>query len=299
MILSKLICAHTTTTINKENFLDITIRKEKYLINNEIGLILDYSENQCYAAHSHDFFELFLLISGKITHQLNNETQFLSKGHIILVKPGDVHSINRYKKNSFAIMNFLISKKTYHHLTTFLFSNASPFNQSIVGKITDTNKISDYYSEFLKITKIPSYKKQEINLLSKQLLSNILISLNLHNAHISTHSAPLWFDDLLIEMNKKENYTCGVPRMVEISKKSPEYISRLFKKYLNITPTEHINSVKLHHARVLLTNTNMTILDICYDCGFNSLSNFYKAFETLYGFSPGYFRKDISAHKKS
>ena len=278
--------------------MDVTIRKEKYLIDIESGLTFTCIKNSYSKMHSHDFFEVCLIISGEICHILNGKEQHLSEGYVILIKPGDVHCFYKPQEHSLTMINFMISKKIFSNLIDYLCIGSYLLEKNILGKITDDEKISFFFSEYDLIAKLPKYKEQEIYLKAKQLLSDILISVLLQNLALSNNPPPLWFDTMLCEMNKKENYNVGVQKMYEISKKSPEYISRLFRKHINMTPTEYINAVRLENVRMLLTNTDMNILDICYEAGFNSLSNFYKAFEQFFGFPPGYFRKDIGVKKK-
>lgn len=92
-------------------------------------------------------------------------------------------------------------------------------------------------------------------------------------------------------MEKKENFTEGLARMQELAGKSHEHICREFKKRLNITPTEFINSLRLNYAKNLLMNSDESIIDIAMEAGFGNLSHFYHLFRKQYNISPSDFRK--------
>ena len=91
-------------------------------------------------------------------------------------------------------------------------------------------------------------------------------------------------------MKKEENFIVGLPRMIELSNRNRAYLGRSMKRFLNMTPTEYINSMRVSYAANLLLKTDEEITDICYASGFNCYSCFYSCFESKYGMSPTEFR---------
>ncbi len=63
-------------------------------------------------------------------------------------------------------------------------------------------------------------------------------------------------------------------------------IQRLFKLYVGISPKQYLMNLRLERARALLTETEMTIVDISASCGFEASNTFSKAFRRMYGVSP-------------
>jgi AraC family cel operon transcriptional repressor len=102
---------------------------------------------------------------------------------------------------------------------------------------------------------------------------------------------PQWLRWLSLEMLKKEHFKKGLPALYKLSGKSQEHLSRCCKKYLHKTPSKLVNDIRLEHSAKLLTTTNIPIIDISSDCGFESLSYFYRRFKEHYGLSPREFRK--------
>ncbi|MBE7046991.1 MAG: helix-turn-helix transcriptional regulator [Ruminococcaceae bacterium] len=73
---------------------------------------------------------------------------------------------------------------------------------------------------------------------------------------------------------------------------SREYFSRIFKKYVGITPSEFITRCKVDNVIYIIRYNNMNILDAAMEGGFNTSSGFYKAFNSVYKMSPKeYIRK--------
>lgn len=67
---------------------------------------------------------------------------------------------------------------------------------------------------------------------------------------------------------------------------SPEYFSRMFKKYLGVSPLHYIINLRLEQALWLVETEHMTILEAAYHSGFRSSSAFYKAFRAYRSTSP-------------
>lgn len=72
---------------------------------------------------------------------------------------------------------------------------------------------------------------------------------------------------------------------------SPFYLERLFKEEMNVTPREYVENIRIDKAAYLLKNTSKTCLEICFESGFRSTSNFYKTFRMYKGCSPSDYRK--------
>jgi AraC-like DNA-binding protein len=64
-----------------------------------------------------------------------------------------------------------------------------------------------------------------------------------------------------------------------------------FKKRTQKSFVEYLNEVRIGHASVQLIETTKTISEVCYDCGFNNVSNFNRIFKSKKGLTPSEFRK--------
>ena len=76
---------------------------------------------------------------------------------------------------------------------------------------------------------------------------------------------------------------------------SPSYLERVFKQETSETPHACLEKIRIDKAVHLLTHTNLSNLDVCFEVGFQSPSNFYKIFRKLKANSPSGFRKRSEA----
>lgn len=72
---------------------------------------------------------------------------------------------------------------------------------------------------------------------------------------------------------------------------SPAYYSRIFKKYIGVSPMQYIARMRLENAVHLMNHEHMNILDAAYQSGFQTSSAFYKAFQAQYSTSPTKYLK--------
>ena len=69
---------------------------------------------------------------------------------------------------------------------------------------------------------------------------------------------------------------------------------RYFKKATSKTFTQVVNEYRVVHATKLLSEeSDMSIADVCYECGFNNFSHFNKVFNDITGKSASNYRKEI------
>jgi xylan 1,4-beta-xylosidase len=69
------------------------------------------------------------------------------------------------------------------------------------------------------------------------------------------------------------------------------YFSSLFKKYNGISPWDYVMIKRVEVAIEMLKTTSLTKLEIAERCGFESSSNFYKAFAKVTGKTPSEYTK--------
>lgn len=73
---------------------------------------------------------------------------------------------------------------------------------------------------------------------------------------------------------------------------SPYYLERIFKQETAETPRMYLEKIRVDKAAHLLKSTKLSNLEICYEAGFQSPSNFYKVFRSQHNCSPSEYRKE-------
>ncbi|MEK9603748.1 MAG: AraC family transcriptional regulator [Flavobacteriaceae bacterium] len=80
---------------------------------------------------------------------------------------------------------------------------------------------------------------------------------------------------------------------------TPQSFCRFFKKSTNKTFTSFLNEYRVNHATKLLSETDDDVKTICYESGFNNLSNFFRNFRRITQLTPNGYRDQILGGVKS
>ncbi len=267
----------------------LTYRKEFFHRNVDFTHIK--SMKYAWTIHCHDFFEFFIILDGCMQHNINDETEELYKNDLVLIRPDDVHWFLEIEGHDCSYLNISFTEEVLKIVLFFMgndytvehFKNlTAPPRCRVSDKLF--TEIMDCYAE----VSTQNLDSKDVQILAQILLTKII----LYYIKIeSNKDCPRWLMDLSQEMRKKEHFSQSVSMMSELSGKSHEHIARNFKKYFNQTPTEFINDLRLNYFANLLLMTNMSILDICFECGFSSASYAYQLFNKKYTLTPQKYRE--------
>lgn len=92
----------------------------------------------------------------------------------------------------------------------------------------------------------------------------------------------------------KENYKKEI-LLIEIAKiahLTPTSFCRMFKLKTKKSFVEYLNEIRVSNACKLLLETEMSISEIAYECGYKTASNFNQLFKKLTGTTPKEYRKN-------
>ena len=64
------------------------------------------------------------------------------------------------------------------------------------------------------------------------------------------------------------------------------YLRKLFARYLNLSPLDYLNQLRINRAIELLKNTDMSIKEVCFVCGFKSPQYFSRVFKQQMEITP-------------
>lgn len=85
--------------------------------------------------------------------------------------------------------------------------------------------------------------------------------------------------------------------LADMAGMAPTAFSRFFRLRSGRTLSDYITDIRLGVASRLLVDTTKNISEICYECGFNNLSNFNRMFRAKRGSSPREFRMMYKKNK--
>lgn len=245
--------------------------------------------------HTHELPEIILLISGSIKHIVNNETQEINPPSILFIRPNDTHSFKKGDSSTCELISFSFNLELMLELSRYLEDDNFIWNFT-ESPVAPVFKISEKEMEknsnsLLRINELVKTSFTKVRI--KIILSNLFTTYFLDFDHcFNRHIIPKWFLSLCNQMNTPQNLKLGLVTMKKDANCTQEHLCKVFRKYLDQTPTEFINELRMKHAKILLQNPSLEIFEISQELGFKSLSRFYHLFKKQYGIPPAQYKKN-------
>lgn len=254
--------------------------------------------------HFHDLYELVFIAKSYGKLYAGNKVMNFNKDEIFLFGPGLAHCF--YNEKSFistgeiahAIVIFFkedfLGKEFF--LNSELVRTRELLQKSAFGiKVNKSDEL--IRSFFTEITKKKGMEAlilllQLLNLLSNQRKNISLINTEISKAGITdTDSARLEPVLKYVIENFKDDLNSKVAASLACLNEAA--FCRYFKQRTEKTFSQFVNSVRITHATRLLVLEELSISDICYECGYQNTSYFNRQFKDIVGQTPLAYRKAL------
>lgn len=274
----------------------------------ETGMGVHYFNSLYGDWHTHNYWEIFIVTEGMLLQHINDQEIIMKKGDMCIVRPEDVHvffEIGGQEAQHLNIMlttekmeifaNFIGEDFYYFlkttgnllciHLSDYQYKNFANLKDSLFLSDGDFNQdiIKFFVLDALKLAYLESYRKTN----------------QIPPPNIQQHSYHPEIQKLITALNSLDNMAFPLYEICKDIPFSQVHINRLFKQIMGITLNKYFIKVKIKTAAYLLTNSNLTTLDIASKIGYSSLSYFNKAFKAIYGCSPREYTRKKSSNKKN
>lgn len=247
------------------------------------------------AAHWHTHIEIIRVIEGELSVRLYNKEYKAKKGDVLIVNPETVHSATPQNSVYECIVMHLemlsVTDISCRHFIEgllnkeYIITEFFPFEKSEFHKCAD-----DMF--FAMNNPSPGYKFTVIGAIYNML--GIIINKHLYSSDTSTQlpkdkNIPKLKNVLSFIRNNFEK-PITLQDMANCASMSPKYFCAFFKNMTKKSPVEYLNSYRVERAARRLLNSDMSVTEIAYSCGFNDLSYFIKTFKAEKGVTPAKFR---------
>ena len=242
--------------------------------------------------HSHDFYEIIYVLSGSCLHIVNSVGRLMEVGDLVLLRPSDRHSFD-WQSDDTNVAAISIRRDELERFCAAYGLNCDhrlDFDQPTgdalfirIGQL-DRTRIASQCDELFALP--PEARTP----LCRVLLGEIFACL-VKDQSDNEKSIPPVFAKVLTEMNRLPNAAEGVSAFLRLSNFSHAQLCRLTKRYLNMTPGEYVNSIRMRYAWELVVAGELDYETICETVGFCSFSHFCHLFREVYGITPARARK--------
>lgn len=95
-------------------------------------------------------------------------------------------------------------------------------------------------------------------------------------------------------MNKNFSGNIVIKDIADYVNVSSSYLFTIFNRYFKVSPIKHLQSIRIEQAKILLSSGVLSIKEIAYNCGFESVEVFYRQFKKHSKITPSEYRLKYS-----
>lgn len=223
-----------------------------------------------------------LIINGQGYFKKGKKTYPVEKGDIFTFFPGEKIAYGNQKNQNFEYIWLpLEGDKAYTFIEQLGVNSKFPLLKNIISK-----NLKTFFTAVIK-----KLNKNNLSPLYKTLIPHFLLDDLMGSSKLSYTSRKsrlAWDCRELIEsqyMNFATIY--DISNYLNADRTT---LYRHFFKSFDISPKQFLDKIKIENAKSLLHNTNMTIKEISYACGFNDPNYFNLVFHQKTGSPPGKWR---------
>lgn len=240
--------------------------------------------------HTHEHWELLMVVNGAITHKINGVCHKATKGYACIIRPEDVHCFS-FPTTKSEVITFGFCKEIAQK-----FFDLYPIEKELLESTVPLsftlreNTIDAVCSKSLAAQFCPKniYEKYTTLIINRLFLAYYEQKLNTVEAY------PDWLNSFLLLLKSPKYLRKPVSELVKLVPYSYSQLSKLFKQYTGKTLVSYLNELKLIRAKELLRNTAYTVMDIAVELNYESVSSLNHNFKRFTGLTPSEFRKSSS-----
>lgn len=246
---------------------------------------------QSTALHWHDCCELELVLFGSGTHIINGHRYTLAPGDLYCFTPADCHMIIPDEPVEVLGIMFgeeLISDEIFAYMLNMEMTGADL--RAGLGKECYTI-VKQYFSMISR----EEAKFEQFCLSGAyigSLIDCILIELLRAMGRNALPKVGKSANEAILYLHRHYAEPITLQSLSDHLYLTPSYLSTYFKNSTGRNFKDYLIELRLRHACRLLNNTNISISDVCYSCGFTSYSNFMRTFRAHYRTTPLQFRRE-------
>lgn len=230
-------------------------------------------------------FKICLALSGEAVWEIDGIPHRILTGDVVLLNAGQKRHFTSFGKEGFKLCVFTLNRNAFfslHHFMYFLDRIKNKGNTIRIPELSilleeiyrDWENESPFYHEFasaklteffLKLERQEGYVVQSVSENYRQMLEIM---------------------DYIDENIGKDLSLQAVAKKAGLTEST---LSRKFSKVNGISFKQYVVEKKIQRAIFLLQTTNLKMVDVALDSGFDSVSGFYSAFKKKTGTTPNKF----------
>lgn len=260
--------------------------------------------------HWHKELELIVIKKGAGIVSVDFSKETVSAGDIVLILPGQLHSICQKEACSMEYENILLNPSMLISGEDDLCAARFilPLTEGRLSADTFLTPALSYYPDISgciqTIDRLCDIRPEGYQLAVKGWLFQLLYHLiqNQKNRDSVLKSKTKSLEKLKTILKYVEEHYAehlSIDHMAALTYYSKSHFMKFFKSHMGMGFTEYLNDYRLTIAARLLTASDCSILEAASQAGFDNLSYFNRLFKRKFGDTPGHYRAQTSRNREA
>lgn len=237
-----------------------------------------FFKNYIYETHTHSHREMIYVISGQCIMQIDNSTLSIAKGQGVAINDNVEHDFYVVGCSDCVITHVEYESNTKFNVPRYVRLKNAEFINSGINCLR-------YYGTDRKYLGVLS-RLQDIEIQKMQILSECEYDLDFDGK-----SDKKLFNEIIEYINECLYEECCFEKISLKFGITSRYLRKMFSDEIGISPVVYLTSMRIENAKKLLMTTSLSISDVAFDLGYNTVQYFSEVFRKNTGISPRDFRK--------
>lgn len=243
---------------------------------------------------------LFFVLEGAITIRCARNTYEINQHKIAFIKRNTLFELEEFSATDAGVNTeyvlFTLTNELVKEFTKLAAVCVNANEESFPVIVSDTQKELHNYMASLE-PYIQVSQTVDTNLIRLKVLELLFCLSRLHK-DIITHLLDIrdhFRMDITTTVESNITNPITLSELATLSGRSLSSFRRDFAAIYKMPPYQWIRQKKLEKSKELLLSTTMTITDVCYTTGFESVAHFSRLFKLQFGCPPSAFRMNVQA----
>lgn len=247
----------------------------------------EYKDSVHVPPHLHEAIEVVYVTKGSVELGVGKELHHLNEGDLGIVFPNIIHHYQVFSKGENKAIYLFIEPSLFAGFLDDL-SLYCPENPVI----SKQNLQSDIVSAIKMLTKIELENSLMSHAYAQMILAYVFTNVKLVEKDSVKDDNLIYNAVSYVASNFRECISLDI--MAQDLGVSKYVLSRMFAKTFHCNFCKYVNKTRLNYAVSYLENSNISITELCLECGFDSQRTFNRVFKEEYKMTPREYRNRFS-----
>ncbi len=255
-------------------------------------------QNENYPQHWHTAAEVIMPIENTYTAIINETEYILEPNDILIIPPGEIHSLKAPSTGSRVIIQFdgiLLNNLNEFNSIFQMFrpcvvvtgDNMPDIHKEITTLIMDIT--SEYFSDMpFRLASSYALLIRLFTILGRKCINRSDTTITVKNR--KQHEYIDRFLNVCQYINEHCTENIKIDDIANIAGFSKYHFTRLFKQIMNVTCYEYLVNQRITYAEELLMESEITIMQVAMKSGFSSLATFNRVFRAKNHCTPSEYK---------